>query len=89
MNEEISATYLAKHLSEVLDRVQVRGDRFFVHQNGETIAVIAPVPAARGTTWEEFSARVPDLKFPGGGFADNLEAVQAEQGLAEVFDWSA
>jgi hypothetical protein len=28
-----------------------------------------------------------DLKMPGGRFADNLEAVQTEQGLAETTEW--
>jgi antitoxin (DNA-binding transcriptional repressor) of toxin-antitoxin stability system len=40
-----------------------------------------------GITVSELIARVGDLKAPGGGFADNLEAVQAEQGLAETTEW--
>jgi antitoxin (DNA-binding transcriptional repressor) of toxin-antitoxin stability system len=75
MGVEISATYLAKHLSEVLDRVQESGDRFIVYRDGAKIAAIAPVPAVRGTTWQELTARVPDLKLPGEGFADDLEAL--------------
>ena len=40
-----------------------------------------------GITVSELIARVGDLKMPSGGFADNLEAVQAEQGLAETTEW--
>jgi hypothetical protein len=40
-----------------------------------------------GITISELIARVGDLKLPDGGFADNLEAVQAEQGLAEKTEW--
>jgi antitoxin (DNA-binding transcriptional repressor) of toxin-antitoxin stability system len=87
MQVDISAIYLAEHLSEVLDRVQERGDRFTVYQDGEKIALIAPVPTVRGTTWEQFTARVPNLEFPGEGFADDLEAIQASQGIAEIPEW--
>lgn len=40
-----------------------------------------------GITVSELIARMGDLKMPDGGFADNLEAVQAEQGLAEMPEW--
>jgi hypothetical protein len=40
-----------------------------------------------GITVSELLAQVGDLKAPGGGFADNLEAVQAEQGLSEMPEW--
>jgi hypothetical protein len=40
-----------------------------------------------GITVEELIARVGDLKLPDGGFADDLEAVQASQPLAEMPEW--
>jgi hypothetical protein len=40
-----------------------------------------------GITVSELIARMGDLKMPGGRFADNLEAVQTEQGLAETTEW--
>lgn len=46
-----------------------------------------PEPFPSGTTWSEFVAKVGDLKMPGDGFADDLEAIQAAQGLAEMPEW--
>ena len=40
-----------------------------------------------GITASELIAKVGNLKFPGDGFADALEAVQAKQGLAETTEW--
>jgi antitoxin (DNA-binding transcriptional repressor) of toxin-antitoxin stability system len=87
MESTITATQLAKSLSDVLNRVKYRGERFVIQRNGETIAVVAPADPRPGITIGELIARVGDLEMPGGGFADNLEAVQAEQGLAEITEW--
>ena len=40
-----------------------------------------------GITIEELLATVGNLKMPGSGFADALEAVQAAQPLAEMPEW--
>lgn len=87
METTITATQLAKGLSEVLNRVKYRGERFVVQRNGEIVAVIEPANTKPGITVSEFIARVGDLKMPGDGFADALEAIQAEQGLAEMPEW--
>ena len=87
METTITATQLAKGLSDVLNRVRYRGERFVVQRNGETIATIEPVTNKPGITVSELIARVGDLEMPGDGFADDLEAVQAAQGLVEVPEW--
>ena len=87
METTISATQLAKGLSDVLNRVKYRGERFVIQRNGETVAVIAPANTRPGITVSELIARVGDLKLHDAEFADNLEAVQAEQGLAEITEW--
>ena len=46
-----------------------------------------PDVAQPGITVAELIAKVGNLEMPGGGFADALEAVQAEQGLAEMPEW--
>ncbi len=89
MESTISATQLARNLSDVLNRVKYRGERFVVQRYGETVAVVGPVTTVDrpGITVSEFLARTGDLKMPGDGFADDLEAIQAEQGLAEMPEW--
>jgi prevent-host-death family protein len=38
----ITATELARNLSDILSRARYRGERFVVERNGETVAVIEP-----------------------------------------------
>jgi prevent-host-death family protein len=87
MDTTISATELSRRISDILNRVKYRGERFVVQRNGESIAVLHPMDLRPGITVSEFIARAGDLKLRDDGFADNLEAVQAEQGLAEITEW--
>jgi antitoxin (DNA-binding transcriptional repressor) of toxin-antitoxin stability system len=83
----ITATELAKRLSDVLNRVKYRGERFVVQRNGKTIATIAPANDQPGITVRELIERIGDLRSPGEGFADDLEAVQASQEPARMPEW--
>lgn len=87
METTITATQLAMGLSGILNRVRDRGERFVVQRNGETVAAIIPATEQPGTTWDEFTSRVRNLDPPGDGFADDLEAIQASQGVAEMPEW--
>lgn len=40
-----------------------------------------------GITVADLVARVGNLQMPGDGFADDLEAIQAAQGVAEMPEW--
>ncbi|MSQ15302.1 MAG: hypothetical protein EXR50_05515 [Dehalococcoidia bacterium] len=83
MTTKITATELAKNLSDVLNRICYRGERFTIERNGELIASLGPVSRPPAITIDELIARVGDLELPGDGFADDLEAIQAEQPKAE------
>lgn len=87
MESTISATELSRRLLDILHRVKNGGERFVIQHDGEAVAAIGPVTRIAGTTWEEFSAKVPDLEPPGEGFADDLEAIRASQGVAEMPEW--
>jgi prevent-host-death family protein len=87
METTITATELSKHLSDVLNRVKYRGESFVIRRNGETVATLLPVKEKPGITAKELVAQIGDLSMPGDGFADDLEAVQAEQGIAELPEW--
>lgn len=89
METTITATELSKRLSDVLNRVKYRGERFIVQRNGETIATIAPVSEPAGITLRELITRIGDLNLPDEGFADDLEAIQAEQEMiSDCPKWS-
>ena len=48
METKITATDLAKSLSDVLNRVRYRGERFLVERNGEPVAAVLPVAGVWG-----------------------------------------
>ncbi len=77
METTITATELARNLSDILNRVRYRGERFRVEKNGEAIAVIEPSPR-KARTFAELSRRLQGLEWP-VGFADDLEKVIRDQ----------
>jgi antitoxin (DNA-binding transcriptional repressor) of toxin-antitoxin stability system len=87
MERTITATELARSLSDILNRVHYRNERFVIQRNGETIATIAPPDPVRGTTLHEIAEKLRDLEFPGDGFADDLEEIQANQSRSEFPEW--
>ncbi len=81
MENKITATDLAKSLSDVLNRIRHRGEQFIIECNGEPVATLAPANAVAGITLREVAARLGDHSLPGEGFAEDLEAVQSSQPL--------
>jgi antitoxin (DNA-binding transcriptional repressor) of toxin-antitoxin stability system len=87
METTITATELSRRLSDVLNRVKYRGETFAIQRNGETIATLVPTRNIPHVTLDDVIAKVGDLRMPGDGFADDLEVIQAEQGVAEFPEW--
>jgi prevent-host-death family protein len=83
----ITATALAKNLSDVLNRVKYRGERFVVVRNNEPVATIGPPPEKPTITWAEFVTLLRELPRPDPEFADDLEEIQASQPPAELTEW--
>ena len=86
VTERLTEEELAARLEEVLDRVNC-GGRFEIERDGEVFAEFAPPTAKPGITAKELIARVGNLEMPGEGFADALEEIQANQGIAEIIEW--
>ena len=84
---KIGATELARRLSDVLNRVRYRDERFLVERNGEPIATIGPAAPFARITLAELVARLPSTGSGDAGFADDLEAIQASQSPAESSAW--
>ncbi len=87
MERTITATEFARTLSDVLNRVRYRGERFVIERNGEPIAALSPAGPMSGITLRELAARLGTLRLPGDGFADDLAAAQASQPSANVPTW--
>jgi prevent-host-death family protein len=81
-SERISATDAARKFSELLNRVRYRGDQFEVVRGGVVIARIVPAAASKGPTVRSLFAALGNAERPDPGFADDLEAVQADQQTA-------
>ena len=56
MNTKISATELARSLSDILSGVRYKGDSFVVERNGQAVARLEPVGPVSGIT-----ARLTDV----------------------------
>ena len=87
MERTITATDLAKNLSDVLSRVRYRGERFVIERNGEPVALLEPAGARPGITLRELATQLSGFALPGDGFADDLEAIQASQQPVEPPEW--
>jgi len=72
MDTTITATELARHLSDILNRVRYKGESFRVERNGEVVAEIRPARATKVSTVAEFRQRFGDRLVP-DGLADAIE----------------
>ena len=66
MNTTITATELGKNLSDVLNRVRYRGERFTVARNGEPIAVLEPADVPSRITLRDLAAQIGDGRLARG-----------------------
>jgi prevent-host-death family protein len=79
MDTKVTTADLAAHLDEYLDRVRERGERITIERDGESVAVLSPATHSRVTTLGELVTLLHALPRPDDRFADDLEAIQAEQ----------
>jgi len=86
MATRITATELARNLSDILNRARYKGERFVIERNGETLATLEP--ATKTPSWREFVEWWVNNR-PDDKFADDLEAIHAEmnQPLPEPPEW--
>ena len=79
MSTTVTATELARRLSDVLNLVRYRGERFLVERDGGPVAVLAPLESEAPPApppLGELAARLGALALPGEGYAADLEAAQ-------------
>jgi prevent-host-death family protein len=85
--QKITATELARNLSDVLNRVRYRGERFVIERNGELIAVLEP-SAKKSITLREFVEFWERLPKPDEDYWKDLEEVhKSQQVLAPPPEW--
>jgi prevent-host-death family protein len=80
----ISATEASRNLSDLLNRVRYRGERFTIVRGGEEVAEILP-PAKGGVvvTLGELRGALASVPAPDDAFVADLERIRDEQPPAE------
>jgi prevent-host-death family protein len=87
--KKITATDLARRLSDVLNRVRYKNEEFLVERSGDPVAVIVPIRPKLDLTFGEFLHLLNAAPRPDGDFADDLERIQAAQppAVEELPEW--
>jgi antitoxin (DNA-binding transcriptional repressor) of toxin-antitoxin stability system len=76
METIITATDLARNLSDILSRVEHGGDYFMVERDGEIVATLGPTSRKYSATGREISRRIGHLRVP-EGMGDDIESMRA------------
>lgn len=87
METTITATELARSLSDILSRVRYKGETFIVRRNGEHVATLAPPVPTRRMTWGQFKEFLKELPLPDEEFAKDVEAARSYQTPARMPEW--
>jgi hypothetical protein len=83
----VTSTDFARNLSDLLNRVKYRRDRFEIVRGGEVVAMVLPSESA--ATVEQLVSLLARLGSAPRGLADDLERIQAEQPKLEAPAWDA
>jgi len=76
METTITATELARNLSDILNRARYKGETFIVERNGERVAKIEPPPKP-GISLQELAALLRDLPPLDDKFANDLDTARS------------
>jgi hypothetical protein len=90
MVRTISESELAASLTHVLRHVQNEKERYVVEHQGKPMVVIGPAvgePKVPRVSLQEVAEKLKGIEMPGGGFADDLEEIQANQQNVELRNW--
>lgn len=79
MPARVTATLAARSFSDLLSRVQYRGERFVIVRGGEEVAELVPAQGKTDGTLAQLLERLAEVSTAGPAFADDLEAIQAQQ----------
>ncbi len=86
MESNVTATYLARHLSDVLNRVRYQCEEFLVERNGEVVCRIVPAQRVKGITGAELARLWKEIPKPDPGYWDDLDDIVRNQPMEEFHD---
>jgi prevent-host-death family protein len=79
----VSATEAARKLSDLLNRVRYRGERFTIVRAGEDVGQLTPVAPRSKITLGALREALASAPGPDDDFRSDLERIRAEQPPAE------
>lgn len=85
----LSATEAARRFSDLLNRVQYRGETFIIVRNGQEIARITAAPRLASRSLKELAERLETMRTGDPDFARDLEQVQDEQPPVGEGPWAS
>ena len=83
MSTRVSATEAARKLSDLLNRVRYRGERFTIVRGGEEVCTMVPTPGKGNVTLKQLRQALASLPEPDDEFRSDVERIRAEQPLTE------
>ena len=83
----LSATELARKLSDVLNRVHYQRETVIVERGGKPVCQLAPVPASLEFHLSDLVALLDSIPSPGEQWAEAVVQGVAEQDEFEGFEW--
>jgi antitoxin (DNA-binding transcriptional repressor) of toxin-antitoxin stability system len=83
----LSATQLAKKLSDVLNRVHYQRETVIVERGGKPVCKLAPVPGSLEFQLSDLVALLDSLPSPGEEWAQAVRQGVAEQDEYEGVEW--
>jgi antitoxin (DNA-binding transcriptional repressor) of toxin-antitoxin stability system len=83
----LSATVLARELSDVLNRVRYRRETVIIERGGKPLCQLMPVPEALDFQLSDLVTLLESLPSPGEDWAQSVAEGVAEQSEFEGFEW--
>ena len=87
--KQLTATELARNLSDVLNRVHYGGEQFLITRNGKPIATLTPPTRESLPTVGDLLETIRDLPRLGPSFGDDIEEVISNQSKSEPPVWES
>jgi antitoxin (DNA-binding transcriptional repressor) of toxin-antitoxin stability system len=84
--QAVTATEAARRLSDLLNRVRYRGERFQILRGGEVVAQLIPA-VQTSLDVRGLSQLLARFRAGDDGFANDLERIQAEQAPTPSDPW--
>jgi antitoxin (DNA-binding transcriptional repressor) of toxin-antitoxin stability system len=83
----LSATELARRLSDVLNRVHYQGETVIVERGGKPLCELSPMPGPSELQRSDLVALLDSLPVPGEEWSEAVEQGVVEQGEFQGFEW--